>query len=106
MSAREIIENELEDWVNHCLSSVERADKIISALTAAGCRIVGPGEVDGETLEAALGVVAAEHQKCRQSAEEAEAKGDKASMLEHMGHGGTCVLVYAAIRALAGKEER
>lgn len=52
--AREIIALTIEPFVHHAddVTSV-----VISALTAAGFRIVGPGEVDKETVEKCAEVV-------------------------------------------------
>lgn len=44
MSARDVIAEELEDEFGHYAD--ERADDILSALTAAGYRLVGPERID------------------------------------------------------------
>ncbi|MDS1138618.1 hypothetical protein [Nitratireductor indicus] len=51
MSARDIIREAL--IVNAARSVTTKTDAILSALTASGYRILGPGEIDAETLEAA-----------------------------------------------------
>ena len=49
MSAREVLSGCLE-WELGTAAN-EEADKIIEALTAAGYRILGPGDLDAETVE-------------------------------------------------------
>lgn len=48
--AREIIARQVR-WGEVDRVSVEVADNVISALTSAGFRILGPDEIDGPTLE-------------------------------------------------------
>ncbi len=56
MNARDVIAEELEDEFGHYAD--ERADDILSALTAAGYRLIGPGELDRETIERCAAFVA------------------------------------------------
>lgn len=62
MSAREIIAQALEDGnfvdVDFSIDDASAAEAILEALAAAGYRILAPGELDKETLEAAAKVAA------------------------------------------------
>lgn len=101
-AARDVIARALE--FEFGIVAVEVADTVLSDLHAAGYRIVGPGEVDRETLEKAAQVALTVREDERRCAKQAEGDGDSAKMLEHMGFAGTALIIVAAIRSLGGKD--
>lgn len=55
MSARDVIAEELEDEFGHYAD--ERAVDILSALAAAGYRLIGPEQLDRETIERCVSTI-------------------------------------------------
>jgi hypothetical protein len=51
MIPREITAKMIERCARALLTPHQRADEILSALSAAGYRLIGPGELDRETIE-------------------------------------------------------
>lgn len=102
MSGREIIAREFRvQHQNVCYPNASDgecqivADSILSALTAAGYRIIGPGELDRETLERAAEVAGTHIAEPGLSDNSAYIRFNPADLMAKK--------IVAAIRALAGK---